>query len=131
MEMNRLKDTQNYLSMTLYKDSDLTLAMASANKITNASTPQARNEAQLTIYAEYLENLARKCTATNLTLAKELTNKNKESAQKSRLNARKVSIDKIKEETKLMRQRTEDTKMMVGQRAKELVGYENQQRITM
>ena len=44
MEMNRLKDTQNYLSMTLYKDSDLTLAMASANKIVSQPTPQARNE---------------------------------------------------------------------------------------
>ena len=30
-----------------------------------------------------------------------------------------------------MRQRTDEHKMVVGQRAKELVGYENQQRITM
>ena len=131
MEMNRLKDTQNYLSMTLFQDSDLTLAMASANKIVNQPTPQQRNESQLTIFADYLETLNRKCTATNLSLAKELDNKKQESAKKARLNARKVNIDKIRDETKLMRQKTEEHKMVVGQRAKELVGYENQQRITM
>ena len=45
---------------------------------------------------------------------------------KQRLNARKHNIDKIREDTKNMRQKSDEMKTSVGNRAKELVGYETQ-----
>ena len=78
-----------------------------------------------------IQSLANRCNTTNKELDRELQQKRKESLQKQRLNARKHSIDKIREETRLMHNRISEMKPAVANRAKELVGYENQQKITM
>ena len=78
-----------------------------------------------------IQSLANRCNTTNKELDRELQQKRKESLQKQRLNARKHNIDKIREETRLMHNRISEMKPAVANRAKELVGYENQQKITM
>ena len=52
--------------------------------------------------------------------------KQKESIHRQRVNARRHNIDKLRQETVAMKKKTNEMKTSVGNRAKELVGYEQQ-----
>lgn len=120
--MSRLKDAQCYLNLTLFQDQDLAKCKEIASSQDGNSTEQ---------FIDMIQSLANKCGAKNKELEKELRQKQKESLHKQRLNARKINIDKIRDDTRNMRLKADEMKTSVGNRAKELVGYEQQQRITM
>ena len=123
VEMNRLKDAECYLNLTLFTDADLD----KINEICdneNEAGQSAANETATEQFIDMIQSLANRCNTTNKELDKELQQKRKESLHKQRLNARKHNIDKIRDETRLMHTRISEMKPAVANRAKELVGYE-------
>ena len=131
VEMNRLRDAQCYLNLTLFTDADLDKIIEICDSETengsggNGEGAKA-NENATEQFIDMIQSLANRCSTTNKELDRELQLKRKESLQKQRLNARKHNIDKIREETRILKQRTSEMKPAVANRAKELVGYENQ-----
>lgn len=123
VEMNRLKDAQCYLNLTLFTESDLDRC----NEIAEDSRESNSTEQ----FIDMIQSLANRCTTTNKELEKELRAKQKESIQKRRLNDSQANLEKIRAEKDNMRNRAEEMKTTVANRAKELQGYEQQQKITM
>ena len=71
-----------------------------------------------------VNSFASRCQTTNKELERELRLKQKESIHRQRVNARRHNIDKLRQETVAMKKKTNEMKTSVGNRAKELVGYE-------
>lgn len=78
-----------------------------------------------------IQSLTNRCNTTNKDLKNELRTKQKESQQKQRLNSRKAVIDKTREDARNFKTKSDDLKTWVANKAKELLGYEQQQKITM
>ena len=77
-----------------------------------------------------IQSLTNRCNTTNKDLKNELRTKQKESQQKQRLNSRKAVIDKTREDARNFKTKSDDLKTWVANKAKELLGYEQQQKIT-
>ena len=103
-----------YLNLALFNDNDLDKCTEIADNQKEGSTEK---------FIDMIQTLANRCNHTNKELERELRQKQKESLHKQRLNARKHNIDKIREETRSMHQKSEDMKTGVANRAKELMGY--------
>ena len=73
-----------------------------------------------------IQSLTNRCNTTNKDLKNELRTKQKESQQKQRLNSRKAVIDKTREDARNFKTKSDDLKTWVANKAKELLGYEQQ-----
>ena len=73
-----------------------------------------------------IQSLTNRCSTTNKDLKNELRTKQKESQQKQRLNSRKAVIDKTREDARNFKTKSDDLKTWVANKAKELLGYEQQ-----
>ena len=113
--MNRLKEAQCYLSLTLFSEADL----EKCNEIADSTEVNAAEQ-----FIDMIQSLTSRCNTTNKDLKNELRTKQNDSQQMQRLNSRKAVIDKTREDARSLRTRSDELKTWVANKAKELLGYE-------